>query len=157
MTLLLLIATFFAILVGLTVTAVVIKQVQRQRYVKSLTGRGWQFIDDPTVDEIAMLHKPPFGRQFQRTADELTRGQTTDGNWFQAFDYRTTEFKNRVLTVRLPRAPVRRLRASLADPNHLNIYGCERAHPHHHAHPRPCGIPDGVHGGFPQPAALRLV
>lgn len=76
----------------------------RRRYIASLTARGWTFVDDPSMWEVAMLHCPPFGRQFDRAADELTRGRSEDGYWFQAFDYHTTEFDNRVLTVRLPRA-----------------------------------------------------
>ncbi|MGJ3507360.1 hypothetical protein [Enemella sp. A6] len=86
------------------VTVLAVRAGIRRRYVASLTSRGWTFLDDPAMWEVAMLHCPPFGRQFDRQVDDLTRGRTSDGYWFQAFDYRTTEFDNRVLTIRLPRA-----------------------------------------------------
>lgn len=96
------IVIFAVLLVAIGVPTALV--IHKQRYVRSLTDRGWTFIDSPTTAHIAELGVPPFGRGFDRHVDDLARGRAGNGAWFQCFEYRTRESKSRVLALRMATA-----------------------------------------------------
>jgi hypothetical protein len=43
--------------------------IRRQRYVRALRGRGWNFESRPALESVLDHHAPPFGLGFVRTVD----------------------------------------------------------------------------------------
>lgn len=88
------------VVVAMAITIVFI--VRRQRYIRSLTDKGWQFVNSPPLEIADGLNLPPFGLGFRRETDEQVIGSTRSGVSFQVFDYKTTSPKVRVATMNLP-------------------------------------------------------
>lgn len=78
--------------------------IRRRKYIRSLTGRGWQFVNSPTLAITAGLSVPPFGLGFDRSTDEQVIGTTSGGVAFQVFDYKSQRGKQRLATMPLPLA-----------------------------------------------------
>lgn len=92
------------VLVGIGIAVAV--YVRRQQYIKSLTSRGWQFVDRPSIAAAHGLNCPPFGLGDNRRVDDQVTGRTRQGTPFQAFEYDSTTHGDPgyVVTVPLPRS-----------------------------------------------------
>lgn len=90
-----------AVVGGIAVVVMVVMQIQRQKYIKSLTERGWQFIDRPTVAAAHGLNCPPFGLGTSRKVDDQIIG-TVAGHQFSAFEYESSAYSGGGYVVRMP-------------------------------------------------------
>lgn len=100
---------FVWILVALVVAgiaALVIYFVRKHAYIKSLTERGWHFVDSPTLDAVYGLNCPPFGLGEDRRVDDQVTGRTSNGLAFQAIEYKSSAYRGGgyVVSVPLPRS-----------------------------------------------------
>ncbi|MGD7731991.1 hypothetical protein ACQCX5_03415 [Propionibacteriaceae bacterium G57] len=79
---------------------------QRQKYIASLTARGWTFIDRPDETAVCGLNCPPFGMGVNRRVDDQIVGHTSTGAAFQAFEYDASTHRRAgyIAAVRLPRS-----------------------------------------------------
>ncbi|MFC0626476.1 hypothetical protein [Kribbella deserti] len=91
------------LLAGAGLTWGVVAIVRRQRYIKSLRERGWNFVNSPTYDAVARLERPPFGLGFNRRTDDQITGRTTAGRAFQVIEYSSEHWSGWVGMVTLSR------------------------------------------------------
>lgn len=89
------------VIVGITATGVALI-LRRKKYIRSLTERGWRFVNSPSLAITDGLSVPPFGLGFARATDEQVIGATSAGVSFQVFDYKSDRGKQRLATMPLP-------------------------------------------------------
>lgn len=94
------------VLVVAGIIGLIVWYVRKQAYIKSVTERGWQFIDRPTEAAIYGLNCAPFGLGEKRSVDDQIVGTTASGAPFQALEYKSTTYKGGgyVVAVPLPRS-----------------------------------------------------
>ena len=94
------------VLVVAGIVGLIVWYVRKQAYIRSVTERGWQFIDRPSVDAVHGLNCPPFGLGVDRSVDDQIIGATSNGVPFQACEYRSSTYRGGgyVVTVPLPRS-----------------------------------------------------
>jgi hypothetical protein len=81
----------------------IVALVRRQRYITSLTDRGWTFVNSPAFDAVARLENPPFGLGFRRSPDDQIIGRTSSGRPFQVIEYKAEQWSGWVGMVTLSR------------------------------------------------------
>lgn len=93
------------VLAVLVVGGLVTWFVIRQRYIKSIEERGWQWIGKADVNITVGLNIAPFGLGFQRKTGHLIEGRSRSGQPFRAFEYSSDHgsVPGLVLTMPLPK------------------------------------------------------
>lgn len=100
------IGVVLVVLVAAGIIALVVWYLRKRAYIASVTERGWQFIDRPSLEAVHGLNCPPFGLGEDRRVDDQIIGRTSSGVPFQALEYRSSTYRGAgyVVTVPLPRS-----------------------------------------------------
>lgn len=97
-----LVGIIVAIVVALALAVIIVFVVRRRRYIRSLTDKGWQFVNTPGQEVLDGFSVPPFGLGFRRQPDEQVLGTSQGGVPFQVFDLKTEQGRVRLLALPLP-------------------------------------------------------
>ncbi|MGD8215993.1 hypothetical protein [Aestuariimicrobium sp. Y1814] len=87
---------------ALAVVGVIIWYVRRRAYIKSVTDRGWQFVDHPGLEVVHGYNCPPFGLGENRRVDDMIIGQSSSGLRFEAFEYDSSTYRGGGYLVSIP-------------------------------------------------------
>ena len=96
------IGIIIVVILAAVIAIAVILHLRKQAYIKSLTDRGWTFVDHPTEQAIHGLNCPPFGLGENRQVDDQVIGTTASGIAFQAVEYKSSTYRGRGYVVRVP-------------------------------------------------------
>lgn len=92
------IVVVLAVAIGVAVFVI----VRKQRYVRSIRQRGWEWVERPALSITVGLNHPPFGIGFRRSVDDQVIGSSTSGTPFQAFRYKADGFSSSGYVVAMP-------------------------------------------------------